>query len=105
MTNWVRVCSIDEIETEAVHRFDHLGETYAIYRDPDGNFHATHGLCTHEEIHLADGLVIDFTVECPKHGGIFDYRTGEAMSPPVCVDLQRYAVVVDDRFVYINVTG
>jgi hypothetical protein len=29
-------------------------------------------------------------IECPKHNGSFDYRNGEAIDPPVCVNLKTY---------------
>ena len=32
--------------------------TFAIYRSPEGGFFATDGLCTHEKVHLAGGLVM-----------------------------------------------
>jgi 3-phenylpropionate/trans-cinnamate dioxygenase ferredoxin subunit len=78
MSNWIEVCEIDEIDEEDVIRFDHDGKTYAVYRSPEDTFHATDGLCTHERIHLADGLVMDDIIECPKHNGRFNYKTGEA---------------------------
>ncbi len=59
-------------------RFDHAGRTFAIYRSPDDEYFATDGLCTHEQVHLADGLVMDEIIECPKHNGRFNYKTGEA---------------------------
>ena len=58
----------------------------------DGTFHATDGLCTHEQVHLCNGLVDGDTIECPKHNGRFNYRTGAALRAPVCIDLRRYAV-------------
>ncbi|MEM7320194.1 MAG: Rieske 2Fe-2S domain-containing protein, partial [Pseudomonadota bacterium] len=54
------------------------------------------GLCTHEQVHLADGLVMDFEIECPKHNGLFDYRTGAALRAPVCEDLGTYEVRLED---------
>ncbi|EJZ19298.1 MocE family 2Fe-2S type ferredoxin, partial [Rhizobium sp. Pop5] len=76
--NWIEVCGKDEIDEEDVIRFDHGGRTFAVYRSPDDEFFATDGLCTHEHIHLADGLVMDEIIECPKHNGRFNYKTGEA---------------------------
>lgn len=38
----------------------------------------TDGLCTLEKVHLSDGLVMEYKIECPKHNGVFDYRTGDA---------------------------
>lgn len=102
MSNWVEACAADDIEEEDVIRFDRDGRTFAIYRSPDDEFYATDGLCTHEQVHLSDGLVMDEIIECPKHNGRFDYRTGEAKGAPVCVDLKTYPVKVDGGTVFID---
>ena len=95
MAQWVEACAEGDVDQEDVIRFDHGGRTFAIYRSPDDKYYATDGLCTHEKIHLADGLVMDNVIECPKHNGRFDYRTGEAKGAPVCVDLKTYPVRVE----------
>ncbi|WP_428425280.1 MocE family 2Fe-2S type ferredoxin [Pararhizobium sp.] len=102
-TIWIEACSADEIDAEDVIRFDHEGRTYAIYRSEDDTFFATAGLCTHEKVHLADGLVMGHIIECPKHNGRFDYRTGEAKGAPVCVNLLTCPVKVEDGTVFIQV--
>jgi 3-phenylpropionate/trans-cinnamate dioxygenase ferredoxin subunit len=104
MSNWVEVCATDEIDEEDVIRFDHGGKTFAVYRSPDDRFFATDGLCTHEKIHLADGLVMDDIIECPKHNGRFSYMTGEAKGAPVCVDLKTYPVKVEAGTVFISLS-
>ena len=73
------------------------------YHAPDGKFYATAGRCTHEAVHLADGLVMDYVIECPKHNGQFDYRTGEAKRAPVCINLKTYPVKVEGTRVFIEV--
>jgi 3-phenylpropionate/trans-cinnamate dioxygenase ferredoxin subunit len=98
---WIEVCAADEIDEEDVVRFDHAGRTFAVYRSPEDTYHATDGLCTHEKIHLADGLVMDHIIECPKHNGRFDYRTGKAKGAPVCVNLRTYPVKVEGGAVFI----
>ena len=103
MPQWIRACATDDIEPEDLIRFDHGGATYAIYRSPDDRFYATAGRCTHEDVHLADGLVMDHLIECPKHNGQFDYRTGAAMRAPVCINLKTYNVKVEGQDVYIEV--
>jgi len=103
MTYWVEACAEDEVEPEDVVRFDYSGKTYAIYRSPNNEFFCTAGLCTHEEAHLADGLVLDHIIECPKHNGRFDYRTGEAKGAPVCINLKTYAVKVERGRLFIAV--
>lgn len=103
MTDWIDVCAVEDIDAEDVMRFDHAGATYAIYRAPDGEFFATDGLCTHEKVHLAEGLVMDHSIECPKHNGRFDYRTGEALRAPVCVNLRCHPVRVSGDRVQLAV--
>lgn len=90
MPDWVDVCAEDAIEPEDVIRFDHAGRTYAVYRDAAGAVFCTDGLCSHEQVHLADGLVMDDTVECPRHNGRFNYKTGAALRTPACVALATY---------------
>jgi 3-phenylpropionate/trans-cinnamate dioxygenase ferredoxin subunit len=104
MSEWIEVCEKDDIDEEDVMRFDHAGKTYAVYRSPEDTFHATDGLCSHEKIHLADGLVMDDIIECPKHNGRFDYKTGAAKGAPVCVNLQTYPVKVEGGSVFIQVS-
>jgi 3-phenylpropionate/trans-cinnamate dioxygenase ferredoxin component len=99
---WIDACAVDEIEEEDVMRFDHGEQTFAIYRGRDDTFHATDGLCTHERAHLADGLVIGDTIECPKHNGRFNVRTGEATRVPARIGLRVYPVRVEAGRVLIK---
>lgn len=100
---WIEACAADDIDEEDVIRFDHGGQTYAIYRAPDDSYFATDGICTHEHAILADGLVMDDVIECPKHNGRFDYRTGRALGAPVCVDLRTFPVKVEGGTVFIQI--
>ncbi|CAN7362342.1 MocE family 2Fe-2S type ferredoxin [Rhizobium sp. LjRoot258] len=102
MSAWIKACGVDDIDNEDVIRFDHEGKTFAIYRSPDDSFYATDGMCSHEKVHLADGLVMENIIECPKHNGRFDYRTGEARGAPVCVNLRTYRTKVEDGSVYLG---
>ena len=100
---WIAACAVDDVDAEDLVRFDHGKRTFAIYKDPKGNFFATDGWCTHEGVHLCDGLVMGDKIECPKHNGQFDYRTGEAKRLPACLDLKTYPVKVEGDRVYIEV--
>ena len=100
---WVDACGVEDIDEEDVIRFDHGGRTFAIYRLEGHEFHASDGLCTHEKVHLADGLVMDAVIECPKHNGRFDIRSGQAKGAPVCVNLVTYPVRVENGRVLIQI--
>lgn len=102
MTQWVPACSVDDVDPEDVIPFERDGQDYAIYRSPDDEWYASAGHCTHEKQLLCDGLVMDETIECPKHNGRFDYQTGRALGAPVIVDLQTYPTKVEAGTVYVE---
>ncbi len=54
------------------------------------------GHCSHERVHLSGGIVDRRIIECPKHFGSFDYRTGEARGLPACIDLRSHEVKVEN---------
>lgn len=99
---WIKACDVDEIEVEDVIRFDYEDRTFAIYRTKENKYYATDGLCTHGQVHLADGLVMDNIIECPKHNGQFDFISGRAKRIPACIDLQIYPVKVENEQVFIE---
>ena len=102
MPQWIPTVDFDDIDDEDVVRFDHGGKTYALYRVEDKTY-ASDGLCTHEKVHLCDGLVMDHVIECPKHNGRFDIRDGRPLGAPVCVALKTYPTKVDAGKVFIEV--
>ena len=103
MPHWIRVCATTDIDPEDLIRFDHSGATYAVYHAPDGQFYATAGRCTHEDVHLCNGLVLGHLIECQKHNGQFDYRTGQAKRAPVSVNLRTSPAKVENASVFIEV--
>ena len=99
--NWIFVCNESEIEMNDLKRFDYKDKTFCIYKLKDG-IYSTDGLCTHEEFHLEDGLVMHEEIECPMHQGIFNIKSGKAVSAPACVDLKIYKIKVGENKIYIK---
>ena len=99
---WIEAGGLEDIEPEDVMRFDHAGRSFALYRTEDNRYFATDGLCTHEKVHLADGLVMGTIIECPKHNGRFDFTTGKAKGAPACIDLATYPVKVEGGRIFIR---
>jgi 3-phenylpropionate/trans-cinnamate dioxygenase ferredoxin component len=102
VSNWIEVCALDDIDDEDVVRFDHGGRTFAVYR-VGGKVYASDGLCTHEGVHLCDGLVMEHVIECPKHNGRFDIRDGRPLGAPVCVALKTYPARVEGGRIHIEI--
>jgi 3-phenylpropionate/trans-cinnamate dioxygenase ferredoxin subunit len=100
---WVEACGVDDVDREDVRPFDHGGRSFAIYRTEDDQYFATDGICTHEAADLSEGFVMGDVIECPRHNGRFNFKTGEALAPPVCVNLATYPVKVENGRVWVKV--
>lgn len=100
---WVAACSAAALKREEAFRFDYQSRTFVIVRSPEGTYHAMDGHCSHEKVHLSEGVIDGHIIECPKHFGTFDYRTGEALALPVCIDLRSYEVKVENDSVFVRI--
>lgn len=87
---WVDVCESDAVDEEDVIRFDHGARTYALHCTDGGEVFCTDGLCSHDAVHLAGGILTGSIVECPASGCLFDVRTGAAKGGPATVALATY---------------
>jgi Na(+)-translocating NADH:ubiquinone oxidoreductase F subunit len=87
---WLEVCDAAALGHADVVRFDHGKKTYALCRDDRGKLYAIDGICTHGNIHLAEGLVKGGIIECPKHNGRFNLVDGTPARTPICRGLATY---------------
>lgn len=100
---WIEVCAAADLGRSDVLRFDHGRKTFALIRDAAGQLHATDGVCTHGNTHLADGLVKDDIVECPKHNGRFHLADGSPARAPICRGLATYHLEERKGRLYLNI--
>jgi 3-phenylpropionate/trans-cinnamate dioxygenase ferredoxin component len=61
--------------------------------------------CSHDDGDLMEGDVDEdtCTVECPRHGSVFDLRTGKPLNLPAYVPIDTFAVEVDDGVIKVEV--
>ena len=99
----VRVCGDGDLPDGAARRFDAGGHCVALVRI-GGDYFAIGDTCSHADYSLSDGEVDDFdcTLECPKHGSLFDLRTGEPLTLPATRPVAAYAVSVEEGGVYVE---
>lgn len=96
---------ISSVDIGRARRVDVGGKTFALYRLADDDFVLSDGLCTHGQAHLAEGLILDCAIECPKHNGRFDLRTGDPIRKPVTVALKTYPCRIVDNRVIADLSG
>ena len=71
----------------------------------DGTLYAIEDRCSHDNGTLADGEFDqeECTVECPRHGSLFDLRTGKPKNLPAYVPVDTFDVRVEDDMIKLEV--
>ena len=57
--------------------------------------YAVSDTCTHAEVSLSEGELVDCKIECFLHGAAFDLKTGQPTSPPATTPLATYEVTLE----------
>jgi len=96
MTEFVRVADLSDIPEGTALKVTVDNRPVAVVNTKEGVF-AISDYCSHADISLSEGEVVDCTIECWLHGSQFDLRTGAALGPPAVASVDTYAVrLVDD---------
>lgn len=104
----VTLCSLDEVDDGEARRFDveagGLVHQIAVIRLGD-DLYALGDTCSHADYSLAEGEVDaeEGTIECWKHGSLFNLSTGEAETLPATRPVPVYDVGVEDGQVWLEV--
>jgi 3-phenylpropionate/trans-cinnamate dioxygenase ferredoxin subunit len=101
----VRVCSTGDVPAREARRFPVDGRLVAVINLGDDGFRALDAICSHEHFFLDEGDVdpIEGTIECPKHGSLFDVNSGKPLGLPAIKPVASYPVTVTDDDVWIEV--
>jgi len=70
-----------------------------------GAFYAIEDRCSHDDGPLAEG-VLDAdacTIECPRHGSLFDLKTGNPRTLPAYVPVDTFPVTVENNMIKLEV--
>ncbi|MBZ0305081.1 MAG: non-heme iron oxygenase ferredoxin subunit [Anaerolineae bacterium] len=100
---FVTVMQADELQS-GERIVDRIGEYWVAVFNLSGQFYAIEDQCTHDGESLGDGEVdiAARTVQCPRHGAIFDLETGKPTFPAV-KPVPRFAVRVVENDVQVDV--
>jgi 3-phenylpropionate/trans-cinnamate dioxygenase ferredoxin component len=71
----------------------------------DGALLAIEDRCSHDNGDLVEGEFDQgrCTVECPRHGSLFDLRTGKPLTLPAYVPVDTFDVSVEDGVIKLEV--
>jgi 3-phenylpropionate/trans-cinnamate dioxygenase ferredoxin component len=78
------------------------GDTHLALANVNGDIYAIEDVCSHDGGPLGEGEVLDFEVECPRHGARFDVRTGKVTAFPAVVGVRTFPVKVEGGDVKVS---
>jgi 3-phenylpropionate/trans-cinnamate dioxygenase ferredoxin component len=102
MANWITAAREGEVEPGhaiVVRAGDHRLALCNV----DGQYYCIDDVCTHDGGPLGEGELIDDQIECPRHGALFDVKTGRAVTLPAVIPVDTYEVRGEDGEIKVKV--
>ena len=92
------VCKLAELVPGEMRLVEADGRKIGVFHCADGGLYAIEDRCSHDDGPLAEGEFdpAACTVECPRHGSLFDITTGKPRTLPAYRPVDTFEVRVDD---------
>jgi 3-phenylpropionate/trans-cinnamate dioxygenase ferredoxin component len=100
----IDVCLLSELPPGAVRVVEWEDLEIGVF-NCNGELLAIEDRCSHDNGPLAEGEIDagQCTVECPRHGSLFDLHSGKPVTLPAYVPVDTFPVVVQDDLVKVEV--
>jgi 3-phenylpropionate/trans-cinnamate dioxygenase ferredoxin component len=94
----ITVCKLADLPAGEMRLIEAEGLKIGVFRSAEGELYAIEDRCSHDDGPLAEGEYdpASCTVECPRHGSLFDVRTGKPRTLPAYRPVNTYDVHVND---------
>ncbi len=92
------VCKLADLPAGEMRLVEADGRKIGVFHAADGGLYAIEDRCSHDDGPLAEGEfdATACTVECPRHGSLFDITTGKPRTLPAYRPVETFEVRVDD---------
>jgi 3-phenylpropionate/trans-cinnamate dioxygenase ferredoxin subunit len=102
----VRICGVGDVPEGEVRRFELGHRPFAVTNLGEEGFRVVDAICSHAHYFLDEGDVDteDETIECPKHGSMFDLNTGRPRSLPATQPVEVFVTKIENDDVMIELT-
>jgi 3-phenylpropionate/trans-cinnamate dioxygenase ferredoxin subunit len=100
----IKVCAAAELPPGEMQLVEVNGRKVGVFNCA-GTLYAIEDRCSHDDGPLAEG---EFdadacTVECPRHGSLFDLTTGRPKTLPAYAPVETFPVTVEDETIHLEV--
>jgi 3-phenylpropionate/trans-cinnamate dioxygenase ferredoxin component len=99
----ITVCSVSELSEGQMRLVEVDGTKIGVF-NCGGELFAIEDRCSHDDGPLAEGEFdsATCTVECPRHGSLFDLRSGRPKTLPAYQPVETFDVSVEDGVVKLE---
>jgi 3-phenylpropionate/trans-cinnamate dioxygenase ferredoxin subunit len=100
----IAVCPAGALAPGETRLVEHDGRKIGVF-NCGGSLYAIEDRCSHDDGPLAEGEfdVESCTVECPRHGSLFDLTTGRPKTLPAYAPVETFQVAIEDDQVLLEV--
>ncbi len=101
----IPVCPTAELPPGEMRLVEHDGRKIGVF-NCEGTLYAIEDRCSHDDGPLAEGEFdpAACTVECPRHGSLFDLSTGRPKTLPAFQPVQTFPIAVEDDTITLEVS-
>ncbi|MFB0900596.1 MAG: Rieske 2Fe-2S domain-containing protein [Dehalococcoidia bacterium] len=100
----VFLCKSLELENGTCKSFFINNKSFLI-SNVNNEFFAIEDICTHDGEKLSGGRLLGNDISCPRHGALFDVKSGKVKSLPALYDVKSYKVINKDGDLFIAIEG
>ena len=104
MPQIIDVCPVGELQPGQMRLVEWEDVEIGVF-NCGGDLYAIEDRCSHDDGPLAEGEfdTDSCTIECPRHGSLFDLKTGKPLTLPAYVPVDTYPVIVEDETIKLEV--
>ena len=105
MSETIDVCPLSELAPGQRRLLEHDNIEIGVF-NCNGAFYAIEDRCSHDDGPLAEGPLdaAACTVECPRHGSLFDLKTGRPLTLPAYEPVDTFPVIIADDMIKLEVS-
>jgi 3-phenylpropionate/trans-cinnamate dioxygenase ferredoxin component len=100
----IDVCSLNDLPPGTMRLVEFEDLEIGVF-NCGGSFYAIEDRCSHDDGPLAEGEfdAETCTVECPRHGSLFDLKTGKPKTLPAYVPVDTFPVIIENETIKLEV--
>ena len=102
LVEYVAVADVEDL-ANGERLFVEIDEQPIVVFNIAGGYFAIADVCSHDDGPVGDGDLDGYEIKCPRHGALFDVRTGQVLALPAIVDIAAYPVRVENGQIEVGI--